>query len=111
MSQGNRIEEETYENLDDLLLKSIYLLRPLAYGLAHRSTANQIPATQQTPCFLLFYGHGSCAMSWDLERKTGRRERGGEREIPFMHSQTPRLCVKMSSSHACKRKVQALLHP
>lgn len=74
-------DRRNLENLDDFLLKSIYLLRPLAYGLAHRSTANQIPATQQTPCFLLFYGHGSCTMSWDLERKTGRRERGGEREI------------------------------
>lgn len=94
-----------------LLLKSIYLLRPCSIWASSQKHSSPDPCHRTNFLLLLFYGHGSCTMSWDLERKTGRRERGGEREILFMYSQTPRLCVKMSSSHACKRKVQALLHP
>lgn len=38
----------------------------------------------------------------DLERKPGKRERGGEREILLPHNQTPRLTAGASSSQLFK---------
>lgn len=78
MSRGSRIEEETYENLDDLLLKSIYLLRP--YSIWASSQKHSSP----DPCHRTNFLLSLVLWTWLLHhvlgfRKKNRKEKKGRR--------------------------------
>lgn len=79
MSQGNRIEEETYENLDDLLLKSIYLLRPCSIWASSQKHSSP------DPCHRTHFLLSLVLWTWLLHHvlglsKKNRKERKGRRK-------------------------------
>lgn len=72
MSRGNRIEEETHGNLDDLLLKSIYLLRPCSIWAS--SQKHSSPDLYHRTNFLL----SLVLWTWLLHHVLGFRKKNRE---------------------------------